>query len=135
MAVSSCRFFIAVNFFLASRKAACSGDRKGATADARRPLKLCDPPLAESSGVIETACCHASLAGLAGRLGSGLSKGESEIEAGHAVGFLLTLVALGYRNLNEIQAEAGLDSLHSRGDFKSLMMGVAFRLEPFAWAE
>ena len=111
--------------------------RRQERCDSRYPAPA--EALRPATGGIERCDRDGMLSRLSGRpgrtAGTGLSKGESEIEAGHAVGFLLTLVSLGYRNLNEIQAEAALDSLHSRGDFKCLMMGVAFRLEPFAWAE
>jgi serine/threonine-protein kinase len=105
----------------------------GAAADARRALGLC---IGLSPGSVwdlfETACCHAALAGLTGRAGSGVSAAEGEIEAARAVEWLRRAVALGYRNANEIRIESALDPLRARDDFRLLMMDIAFPAEPFA---
>jgi hypothetical protein len=85
--------------------------------------------------LFETTCCHAALAGLAGRAGSGVSAAEWEIEAARAVEWLGRAVAMGYRNANEIRVESALDPLRSRDDFKLLMMDVAFPAEVFAQIE
>jgi hypothetical protein len=82
--------------------------------------------------LFETACCHAALAGLAGRAGSGVSAGEREAAAAKAMDYLRQMVAMGYRNANELGIESALDPLRSRDDFRRLMMDLAFPAEPFA---
>jgi hypothetical protein len=79
----------------------------------------------------ETACCHAALAGLAGRAGSGVSAAEGEIEAARAMEWLSRAVAMGYRNANELRIESALDPLRTRDDFRLLIMDLAFQAEPF----
>jgi serine/threonine-protein kinase len=108
-------------------------DPAGAAADTRRALALCDG-LRPLSGrdLFETACCHAALAGLAGRPASGVSAAEAEIEAARAMESLVRAVAAGYRNANEIRIESALDPLRSRHDFRLLMMDLAFPTESFA---
>jgi len=111
------------------------GDPAGAAADVRRALTLFDglqPP--SSWGYIETACCHATLAGLAGRAGSGVSAAEGADEAARAMEWLHREVALGYRNGNEIRIEPALDPLRDRPDFRHLILDLAFPDEPFAAA-
>ena len=59
------------------------GDPAGAAADVRRAVQLCEalPPRSHWD-LIETACCHAALAGLAGRTASGVSAAQAEAEVG-----------------------------------------------------
>ncbi len=110
------------------------GDTAGAAADTRRALKLCDGILPRFGwDLFETACCHAALAGLAGRAGSGVSAAEGEDEAARAIHWLGRAVAMGYRNANELRIESALDSLRSRDDFRLIMMDLSFPAEPFAW--
>ena len=70
---------------------------------------------------IEIACCHAALAGLAGRAGSGVSAAEGEEAAARAMEWLGRAVANGYRNTNQLRIESALDPLRNRADFKKLM--------------
>ncbi len=102
------------------------GDPGSAASDSRRALGLCDKLPPSLWNLFETACCHAALAGLAGRAGSGVSSAEGEIEATRAMGWLHRAVAMGYRNSNEIRIESALDPIRSRPDFKDLMLDVAF---------
>jgi serine/threonine protein kinase/tetratricopeptide (TPR) repeat protein len=98
------------------------GDPAGAAADAGRALGLCDRPgprLVEE--LVETACCHAMLGGLAGRAGSGVLAAEGEKEARTSIEWLRRAVAVGYRNGKEIRAESALDPLRDREDFKTLV--------------
>jgi tetratricopeptide (TPR) repeat protein len=98
------------------------GDPVGAAADVRRALAFCagpQPPLA--GDLFETACCHAALAGLAGRAGSGVSAAGGEDESAKAMECLGRAVAIGYRNANELRIESALDPLRNRADFKKLM--------------
>jgi serine/threonine-protein kinase len=108
-------------------------DAAGAAADTRRALGLCDglPPRA-GRDLFETACCHAGLAGLAGRAGSGVSTAEGEAEADRAMEWLGRAVAMGYRNVNEIRIESALDPLRSREDFRRMMGDLEFPTDPFA---
>jgi serine/threonine-protein kinase len=109
------------------------GDPAGAAVDGRRALSLCEGLSLESVWVLsEAACCHATLAGLAGKAGSGVSVAEGEAEAARAMGSLRRAIAMGYRNAVELRIESALDSLRSREDFQLLMMDVAFPAEPFA---
>jgi tetratricopeptide (TPR) repeat protein len=98
------------------------GDLAGATADTRRAVKLSDVQQPFSGYLLfETACCHAVLAGLAGRAGSGVSAAEGEEAANRAMEWLQRAVANGYRNSNQLRIESALDSLRNRPDFKKLM--------------
>jgi hypothetical protein len=85
--------------------------------------------------LFEMACCHAALAGLAGRAASGVSADEAKIESARAMELLARAVAAGYRNASEIRIESALGPLRSRDDFRVLMMDLAFPTEPFARAE
>jgi hypothetical protein len=67
------------------------------------------------------ACCHAALAGLAGRAGSGVWAAEGEDAAARAMEWLPKAVANGYRNTNELRIKSALDPLRDRADFKKLM--------------
>jgi hypothetical protein len=108
------------------------GQPAGAAADVRRALALCDEPPLRSGYEPGTAYCHAALAGMAGRAGSGVSAAEGEKAAARAMEWLGRAVAMGYRNTMELRTESALDPLRSRPDFRLLMMDVAFPAEPFA---
>ena len=109
------------------------GGMAGAAADARRALGLCDGlPSRSSWDWYETACCHAALAGLAGRGSPGLSAAEAAVEAEAAMGLLHKAVAMGARDLALFRSEAALDPLRDRADFRLLMMDLAFPAEAFA---
>jgi hypothetical protein len=98
------------------------GDIAGAAVVARRALKVSDG-LRSRSGlhIFETACCHAVLAGLAGRAGSGVSAAEGDAAAARAMESLRQAIANGFRNTNLLCIESALDSLRDRADFKQLM--------------
>jgi hypothetical protein len=72
------------------------------------------------------------LGSLAGHAGSGVSAAEGHDEAGKSMEWLRRAVAMGYRNRIEVRLESALDPLRGRGDFKLLMMDVAFPAEPIA---
>ncbi len=100
------------------------GDSAGAVAEVRRALALCDGQPPRSSWdlfEIEMACCHAALAGLAGRDGSSVSAAEGEQEAAGAMEWLGKAAANGYRNTNQLRIESALDPLRNRDDFKKLV--------------
>jgi tetratricopeptide (TPR) repeat protein len=96
------------------------GDLPGAAADFRQAqvLTVGLPPLGFE---FETACCHAGLAGLAGRGGSGVSVAEGKTAADKAMQWLRQAVDMGYRNANEIRIESALDPLRGREDFQKLV--------------
>ena len=97
-------------------------DTAGAADDSRRALRQCDGLLSRwGRHVFETACCHATLAGLVGRTGWGVSVAEGEEAAAQAMEWLGRAVADGYRNTNELRIESALDPLRDRPDFKKLM--------------
>jgi eukaryotic-like serine/threonine-protein kinase len=108
------------------------GDPAGADDDVRRALSLCVGLPPRSGYEFETACCHAVLAGLAGRPGSGVSADEGQAAADRAMEWLRRAVAMGYRNTNEIRIESALDPLRSRDDFRLIMMDLNFPDELFA---
>ena len=108
------------------------GDRAGAADDARRALGMSQGLSPSPWNLFQTACCHAALAGLAGRAGSGVSAEEGSEEATRAIGWLRRAVGVGYRNANEVRIESALDPLRSRDDFRLIMMDLAFPAEPFA---
>ncbi|MFI5461229.1 MAG: tetratricopeptide repeat protein [Isosphaerales bacterium] len=109
------------------------GDLAGAAADARRALGLFGGlPAPTGDDWFATSCCHAALAGLAGRDASGVSAGEAFSEADKAMALLQKTVGSGYRNPDAFRTESALDPLRNRPDFQLLMMDLAFPVEPFA---
>jgi tetratricopeptide (TPR) repeat protein len=111
------------------------GDPARAAADARRALALCDGPGPRSvEDLFGRACCHAMLAGLAGRAGSGVSAADGEEEAGKSMELLRRAVALGYRSLDAFRKEDAFALLRNRDDFRQLMMDLAMPAEPFTAA-
>jgi hypothetical protein len=111
------------------------GDPAGAADDARRAIGLSEGLSPSLWNLFQTACCHAALAGLAGRAGSGVSAAEGSEEATRAMGWLRRAVGVGYRNANEVRIESALDPLRSRDDFRLIIMDLAFPAEPFAPTE
>ena len=106
------------------------GDSAGAAADVQRAMRYFDELLPRHDGkfetgcyhvLIESACCHATLAGLAGRSGSGVPAANGEQEAAKAMQCLDRAVTGGYRNANELRIQSALDPLRNRADFKKLM--------------
>ncbi len=78
------------------------------------------------------ACCHACLAGLAGRPGSGVSTADGPDQAEKALAALRQAVALGYRNSHAFRTESALDPVRNRSDFRALILDLVFPVEPFA---
>ncbi len=78
------------------------------------------------------ACCHAGLAGLAGRPGLGVSAAEGADQAEKAMAVLRQAVTMGYRNPYAYRTESALDPLRNRPDFRALMMDLVFPTKPFA---
>ena len=109
------------------------GDPAGSAADVRRALELFDG-LAYRQGEhwFETACCHATLAGLAGLDGAGVSAAEGEGEAARAMGLLRKAIDMSYRGGAAYRTEDALDPLRDREDFKLLMMDLAMPADPSA---
>jgi eukaryotic-like serine/threonine-protein kinase len=109
------------------------GDAPGAAADARRALGLYEGlPSRSGEQWFQTACCHAALCGLSGHDGAAVTAAEGEEEAARAIGALTRAAGLGFRDAHQWQTESALDPLRSRGDFRLLMLDVAFPAEPFA---
>ena len=110
-----------------------TGDVEGAAADWRRATALYAnhlPPGGEEAHF--RACCHGSLAGLAGAKGSGVSIVEGTAHADEAMAVLHRTVAGGFRDIGLFRVESGLDSVRSRDDFRLLMMDLAMPAESFA---
>ncbi len=78
------------------------------------------------------ACCHAGLAGLAGRNGSGVSVAEGAVEAAEAMAVLRQALTMGFRNPDAYRTESALDPLRNRPDFRELLMDLVFPAKPFA---
>jgi tetratricopeptide (TPR) repeat protein len=98
------------------------GDLAGASAITRRALALWDGlPSRSGSDWFLTACCHATLAGLAGRDGAGVSAAEREAESDQAMALLRKAVGIGYRDASGFRTESALDTLREREDFKKLL--------------
>ena len=98
------------------------GDPARAAADTRQALLRCDgSPPQSGTHSFETACGHATLAGLAGRAGSGVAAAEGEQEAARAMEWLGRAIASGFRNANLLRVESALDPLRDRADFKKLV--------------
>ena len=102
--------------------AAKLGDPAGATADARRALRLLEG-LQSHSGEdsFEEGCCHALLASLAGRDGAGRSAADSEAETAQAMALLRKTVGMGYRDTSGFRTDSALDPLRQREDFQKLL--------------
>ncbi len=110
-------------------------DPAGATSAWRRAVALLDG-LQSTSGerAFLRSCCHAGLAGLAVRAGSGVSPAEEQIESHQAINWVRRAVGLGYRSPDAYRNEAALDPIRDRHDFRLLMMDLAMPVEPFARA-
>jgi eukaryotic-like serine/threonine-protein kinase len=106
-------------------------DPAGAAADARRASKLSDGLGSGPNYLVEAACCHATLARLAGTAGSVLSAASGTVEADQAMDRLREAFGDGYRDHGALRTEVALDALRDREDFKLLMMDLAFPDEPF----
>ncbi len=108
------------------------GDLARATADTRRALQIWDGlPNRTGEYWFETACCHATLAALAGRERSDVPADEARVEAERAMAILKQAVSTGYRDFASYRTETGLDVLRGRGDFQLLMLDLAFPSDPF----
>ncbi len=91
------------------------GDPAGGSADIRRALTSLERlPLLSAGDRFQKACCHATLAGLAGRAGSGVSVAEGEQQVARAMGCLSGAVSNGFRNTDLIRIESCLDPLRQR---------------------
>ena len=109
------------------------GDPAGSAADVRRALELFDGlPYRQGEQWFETACCHATLAGLAGLDGAGVSAAEGEAAAAQAMGLLRKAVDMSYRGGATYRTEDALDPLRNRPDFRLLMMDLVVPAKPFA---
>jgi hypothetical protein len=98
-----------------------------------RSLKIWEGlPIRSGEDRIETTFCHATLAALAGRAGSGIPAGEATAQAARAMARLAKAVGLGERHLLVDRNESALDGLRNRGDFRALMMDLAMPSWPFA---
>jgi serine/threonine-protein kinase len=111
---------------------AAAGDLAAAAADYRRAAALyANHPPVEQHAILR-ACCHGALAGLASKNGSGLPPAEATAQANEAMAILRQAVAGGYRDIDHLRVEPGLQPLSSRDDFRLLLMDQAFPVEPFA---
>ena len=130
------RHLLAYTYLLTGQVQLGKGDPAGASAAWRRAVALykgIESPDSEVTFV--RACCHACLAGLADRPGSGVSSGEGGEESDRAMSWLRQSVALGMLAPYIYRNEQALDPLRTRLDFRLLMMDLAFPTEPFAGSE
>ena len=108
-------------------------DPAGASAALRQAVGLYDGLMSpDGEQAFYRACCHAGLARLAGRTGSGISAGEGQAESDRAMSWLRRAVALGFRNPYAYRRETALDPLRDRDDFRCLMMDLAMPVDAFA---
>jgi serine/threonine-protein kinase len=111
---------------------AAAGDNAGAAADYRHAAALyASHPPQEPQSAICRACCHGALGGLANAAGSGVPAAEGLTQAEEAMAILRKAVADGYRDIDHLRVEPGLDPLRARRDLRLLMMDLAFPAEPF----
>jgi eukaryotic-like serine/threonine-protein kinase len=78
------------------------------------------------------ACCHAGLAGLAGRPASGVTAAEGTDHAEKAMALLRQAVTMRFRSADAYRTESALDPLRNRPDFRALMMDLTMPADPFA---
>jgi serine/threonine protein kinase/tetratricopeptide (TPR) repeat protein len=97
------------------------GDLAKSAAEVRQAVRLCDNLAEWPECLYEAACCHAALAGLARRPGSGVSAAEGQKEAEEAMKWLGRAVAKGYQNSSQIRMESAFDSVRKRPDFLMLV--------------
>jgi tetratricopeptide (TPR) repeat protein len=108
------------------------GDSAASASDWRRALaSIPTSPPREPEWVFLEACCHAVLAGAAGRSDSGVPAGERPIEADRAMDILHEVVAMGFRDVGRYRTETALGPLRGRDDFQRLIMDLAWPTEPF----
>ena len=109
------------------------GDPPGSGADWRRAVATFEamPPREPEAAFLE-ACCHAMLAGAAGRVGSGVPSGDGPIEAGRAMDILRQALAIGFRSARRYRTEPALAPLRDRDDFRLLIMDLAMPDRPLA---
>jgi tetratricopeptide (TPR) repeat protein len=112
---------LAENYLIRGLARRAMGDVAGA-GDIRRALAVYDG-LATRDGeqTFLFGCARASLAGLAGRDGSGVSAAEGDTGADAAMALLRKAVAMGYHSPEQYRTEDALDLLRDREDFKALM--------------
>jgi tetratricopeptide (TPR) repeat protein len=98
-----------------------SGDPAGAAADARRALALYRGlPSPSGEDLFNEGCCHALLAGLAGRDGTGVSAADGKAEADQAMEVLRKTAGMGHRD-PRFRTDSTLEPLRQREDFKKLV--------------
>ena len=98
-----------------------AGDPSGAATKLRHACEIyakTSPPVDE---LIIQACCHAQLAGLAGRMGSGISADVGVAQAELAMATLRRTLTGSYGPLDWLRHETALDPLRSRADFTKLL--------------
>jgi serine/threonine-protein kinase len=109
------------------------GDPRSSVFAWRHAIELYDEVTSsEPSHMFLLACCHASLAGLAGRPDSGVPAEEGPTESDRAMHWLHRAAAVGYRSPATYRAETALDPLRDLDDFRLLLLDLAFPADPFA---
>jgi hypothetical protein len=78
------------------------------------------------------ACCHAILADLARRTGSGIAASVGADQADEAMRWLQKAVSLGFRDRSQVIGDEALASIGDRPDFRLLLLDLAFPAQPFA---
>jgi eukaryotic-like serine/threonine-protein kinase len=97
-------------------------DLAGAAADMRRSLAIWENlPRRNALHWFETACCSATLSGLAGRKDSGVPAGDAPAHAEQAMAMLRKAIGMGFRDTHTYRTETALDPLRGREDFKKLL--------------
>jgi len=89
-------------------------------------------PPDQPEAVFVEACCHAMLAGAAGRPGTGVPSGEGPVEAERAMGMLRRAVSMGFRDAGRYRIDPALAPLRDRDDFRLLIMDLVMPDRPFA---
>ncbi len=109
----------------ASYRAKAAGDRRGALAVYEAS------PIREGEYAMFETGCHALLASVAGRAGSGIADHERTAEQEKTLKILREIIEGDYRD-PQLDIESALDPLRARPDFRLLMRDVEFPSDPFA---
>ena len=112
---------------------AAIGDFAAAANDWRRAAALYAAHPPDGEAAIFRACCHGSLAGLAGKGKIRITPADAAKQAEEAMAILCRQIAAGYNDIELIRVEPGLDPLRSRDDYRRLIADLSFPTEPFAW--
>jgi eukaryotic-like serine/threonine-protein kinase len=134
-ATTSYRSGLAESLLRSGQARKSSGDCAGAVKDWRHAISLYQSLPARAGEVaFFEACCHASLAGIAGLNDTKVPTPDGSCESDLGMEILRRAVAAGYHDADLIRTDAALDPIRSRSNFQVLMMDLAMPTDPFVRA-